>query len=96
MKIKIELDLTPEEFRKSLGMPDVAGLQDEALSLMKSRLGDDLGDLPMSSLVETWFTQGLSASRKVQELFTDAVTEALAGESQSSATAAEGRDKEDE
>jgi hypothetical protein len=63
---------------------------------MKSRLGDDLGDITMSSLVETWFTQGLSASRKVQELFTDAVAEALAGESQSSATAAKGRDKDDE
>ena len=30
MKIKIEFDLTPKEFRQSLGLPDIAGLQDTA------------------------------------------------------------------
>ena len=93
MKIKIEFDLTPEEFRRSLGLPDIAGLQEEALSLLKSRLGDDLDDIKVSSLVESWFTQGLAASRKVQELFATAVGEVLDGEKQTSATAAKGATK---
>lgn len=88
MKIKIEFDLTPQEFRQSLGLPDIAGLQDEALSLLQSRLGDDIGKIEMSSLVENWFTQGLAASRKVQELFTAAVAEVLDAETQTSATGA--------
>jgi hypothetical protein len=90
MKIKIEFDLTPQEFRQSLGLPDIAGLQDEAVSLLKSRLGEDIGDIKMSSLVENWFTQGLAASRKVQELFTAAVTEVLDAETQTSATGTKG------
>lgn len=93
MKIKIEFDLTPEEFRRSLGLPDIAGLQDEALSLLKSRLGEGLEDITMSSLVESWFTQGLAASRKVQELFTAAVAEVLDGETKTSATASKGAAK---
>lgn len=88
MKIKIEFDLTPQEFRQSLGLPDIAGLQDEALSLLQSRLGDDIGNIEMSSLVENWFTQGLAASRKVQELFTAAVAEVLDAETHTSATGA--------
>lgn len=88
MKIKIEFDLTPQEFRQSVGLPDIAGLQDEALSLLQSRLGDDIGKIEMSSLVENWFTQGLAASRKVQELFTAAVAEVLDAETQMSATGA--------
>lgn len=91
MKIKIEFDLTPEEFRRSLGLPDVGALQDEALSLLKSRLGDDLKEIKLSSLVETWFTQGLAASRKAQELFTAAVSEVLDGEPGSSAKAPRGK-----
>jgi hypothetical protein len=88
MKIKIEFDLTPQEFRQSVGLPDIAGLQDEALSLLQSRLGDDIGKIEMSSLVENWFTQGLAASRKVQEMFTAAVAEVLDAETQTSATGA--------
>ncbi len=93
MKIKIEFDLTPKEFRQSLGLPDIAGLQEEALSLLKSRLSDDLDDITVSSLVENWFTQGLAASRKVQELFTAAVAEVLEGEKQTSTTAAKSATK---
>ena len=93
MKIKIEFDLTPQEFRQSMGLPDIAGLQDEALSLLKTRLGDDIGDIKMSSLVENWFTQGLAASRKVQELFTAAVAEVLDAETQTSAKGAQGKTK---
>lgn len=93
MKIKIEFDLTPQEFRQSLGLPDIAGLQEEALSLLKSRLGDGLEDVKVSSLVESWFTQGLAASRKVQELFATAVAEVLDAETQTSATGAKGATK---
>jgi hypothetical protein len=71
-------------------MPDVSGLQEEVLAVLKSRLGDGLEDVNMSSLVESWFTQGLTASRKFQQLFATAVGEALAGDTQSSATAAGG------
>jgi len=93
MKIKIEFDLTPKEFRQSLGLPDIAGLQDEALSVLKSRLGDDLKNIKLSTLVESWFTQGLAASRKVQELFASAVAEVLDGETKPAAASAKGAAK---
>ena len=68
MKIKVEFDLTPEEFRESLGLPNISGLQDEALSFLKSRVSSDLDDVDLASVVESWFSQGIAVSRKVQEL----------------------------
>ena len=32
MKITVEFELTPQEFRESLGLPNISKLQDEALS----------------------------------------------------------------
>ena len=72
MKIKIEFDLTPQEFRESLGLPDIAGLQDEAVSFLKSRISTDLDNVDLATVVEAWFSQGIAASRKVQEILASA------------------------
>lgn len=72
MKIKVEFDLTPEEFRESLGLPNISGLQDEALAFLKSRVSRDLEDVDLAHVVESWFSQGIAVSRKVQELVASA------------------------
>ena len=80
MKIKIEFDLTPEEFRSSLGLPDIAGLQDEALELLKSQMSKSINDVDVVNIVETLLGQGIAASRKVQELVTAAASGILDGD----------------
>ncbi len=77
MKIKIEFDLTPEEFRSSLGLPDIAGLQDEALELLKSQMSSTIKDVDVVNVIETLLGQGIAASRKVQELVMSAATSIL-------------------
>ena len=77
MKIKIEFDLTPEEFRESLGLPDIAGLQDEALAMLKKRLSSDVQDVDMTKIVQSWFSQGIAASRKVQDMLAAAAAGVL-------------------
>lgn len=77
MKIKVEFDLTPEEFRESLGLPNISGLQDEALSFLKSRVSSDLDDVDMARVVESWFSQGIAASRKIQEIVASAASDFL-------------------
>ena len=68
MKIKVEFDLTPEEFRASLGLPDIAALQDEAVTMLKSKLSTNIEDIDVVGIVETMLGQGIAVSRKVQEL----------------------------
>ncbi len=39
MQIKIEIDVKPEELRRFLGLPDVAGLQEDMIRFLRDKLG---------------------------------------------------------
>ncbi|MGH8446995.1 MAG: DUF6489 family protein [Solimonas sp.] len=39
MQIKIEIDVRPEELRRFLGLPDVAGLQEDIVGFVRDKLG---------------------------------------------------------
>ncbi len=39
MQIKIEIDVKPEELRRFLGLPDVAGLQEEMIKFLREKVG---------------------------------------------------------
>ena len=38
MQIKIEIDVKPEELRRFLGLPDVAGLQDDVVRFLREKV----------------------------------------------------------
>ena len=80
MKIKVEFELTPAEFRESLGLPNISALQDEALAMLKERITSDVENIDVAEIIESWFTQGIAASRKVQELVVSAASSILVGE----------------
>ena len=81
MKIKVEFELTPQEFRESLGLPNISALQDEALAMLKDRITSDVENIDVAHIIESWFSQGIAASRKVQELVVSAASSILDGES---------------
>jgi hypothetical protein len=39
MQIKIEIDVKPEELRRFLGLPDIAGLQEEIIAFLREKVG---------------------------------------------------------
>ena len=39
MQIKIEIEVKPEELRRFLGLPDVAGLQEDVIHFLRDKLG---------------------------------------------------------
>jgi hypothetical protein len=86
MKIKVEFELTPQEFRESLGLPNISALQDEALAMLRDRITSNVENLDLAEIVESWFSQGIAASRKVQEILVSAASSVLDGESDDTAT----------
>ncbi|MDE2148618.1 MAG: hypothetical protein KGJ55_02045 [Gammaproteobacteria bacterium] len=38
MQIKIEVDLSPEELRRFLGLPDVGGLQEDVVAFLRDKV----------------------------------------------------------
>lgn len=39
MQIRVEVEVTPEELRRFLGLPDVAGLQDDIIAFLRDKVG---------------------------------------------------------
>jgi hypothetical protein len=58
MKVHIEVDMTPEEARAMMGLPDVAPLQQRMMEEMQSRLKSafDTGD--PEAMMQAWMPLG--------------------------------------
>jgi len=75
MKVHIELDMTPEEARGLMGLPDVAPLQKQMLDEMKARMTRAMEAGDMESLMRAWTpfvgNGGREALEQFQKFFWD-------------------------
>jgi hypothetical protein len=51
MQIKIEIDVKPEELRRFIGLPDVAGLQEDLINFVRSKVGSAASNFDPASFV---------------------------------------------
>ncbi len=65
MKLKFEVDLTPEEARTFLGLPDVTPIQKEVLARLQERLVQNLSYLDPQEVLRFWMS---GTSRGVDEI----------------------------
>jgi hypothetical protein len=54
MKVKFEVECTPDEVRQSLGLPDIGPLQQRMLSQMEAKMHENLRFLEPETLLKTW------------------------------------------
>ncbi len=57
MKVNIEIDVTPEEFRKLMGWPDVRGFQDELLEHLRKQMQAGAEGYDPLSLMKPYLSQ---------------------------------------
>jgi hypothetical protein len=71
MKVHVELDMTPEEARTLMGLPDVRPLQEEMMEEMQARMrrAMDAGD--MESLMRAFSPVGGEAFGRFQKFLWD-------------------------
>lgn len=79
MKLKIEVDCTPEEARTFLGLPDVTALNAHLVAEMKARMDQNLDLLKPDELMRTWMTFGGQATEQFRKLMTAAAASAMGG-----------------
>ena len=60
MKIKIDIDCTPQEARGFLGLPEVAPLQDTMMKELEKRLQDGLKTMDPEVLFKAWLPGGMA------------------------------------
>jgi Family of unknown function (DUF6489) len=67
MKIKIDIDCTPQEVRAFLGLPDVEPMQDAVLAKAQERVMEYLEARDPEALLKLWFPGGLQGLGQMQE-----------------------------
>ena len=70
MKIKIDIDCSPEEARAFLGWPDVADFQRAAMEQMQQRTAEYFESLEPDKLAKMFMPAGAEAWDAMQRAFT--------------------------
>lgn len=87
MNIKIEIEVTPEELRRFLGLPDVAGMQEDMVRYMRDKFSHSVENFDPATFVRE-SVKGSKPWKKLTEMANSLTAEILAGEEDDAATAA--------
>ena len=70
MKVNIEVDCTPDEARRFLGLPDVAPMQQTVMAAMEKQLVDTIQATDSQKLLDQWLPLGMKGVEQWQSLWT--------------------------
>ena len=68
MKIKFDIECTPDEMRGFFGLPDVKPMQERLLQEVEARLRANLAALDPETMLKTWLPAGLKGFEQLQEM----------------------------
>jgi hypothetical protein len=68
MKMTIEVDCSPEEARRFLGLPDVSSLNDHLVGEMKKRIDANMALVSPDELIKNWMAFGQGAQEQFRKL----------------------------
>lgn len=57
MRVKLDIDATPEEFRRVMGLPDVSGLNDELTDRLRERILEAVEGQDSQALLRQFLSQ---------------------------------------
>ena len=69
MKIRIDVDCTPEEARAFLGLPEVAPMQAAVMEKIQEQLMSNLAAMDPETLFKNWLPAGLQGIEQIQKAF---------------------------
>ena len=74
MKITINVDCTPEEARRYMGLPDVAPMQEAILKEMQERMLASAKAMQPVEMMQTWLPMGVESWLDMQKQFWEKMT----------------------
>jgi hypothetical protein len=69
MKLKFDIDCTPDELRGFFGLPEVKPMQDRLMEAVEERLRANLQALDPDAMLKAWMPAGLKGFEQLQEMF---------------------------
>ncbi len=76
MKIKIDIDCTPEEARSFFGLPDVRPMQEALIAQLQERMSANLAAMDPETMIKTWMPMGLQGLEQMQKAFWSQMSQA--------------------
>jgi hypothetical protein len=67
MKIKVDIDCTPEEARTFLGLPDVQPMQKAVMAEMTQRLTQAMTAMDPETMLKTWLPASIQGWEQMQK-----------------------------
>ena len=81
MKVHVEIECSPEEARRFMGLPDVTPLNDKLVEEMQSRMEKNLALMSPDTMMSSWMAVGTQAQDAFLKLMTTGAASAFkAGE----------------
>ena len=74
MKMTIEVDCSPEEARRFLGLPDVSAMNDHLVSEMSKRIDSNMSLLNPEEFMKNWMSFGTGAQEQFRRFMDAAAT----------------------
>ena len=74
MKMTIEVDCSPEEARRFLGLPDVSVLNDHLVAEMSKRIDSNMSLLNPEEFMKNWMNFGTGAQEQFRRFMETAST----------------------
>lgn len=69
MKLKIDVDCTPEEARAFLGLPDVKPMQEAILAEVQARMMKTIAAMDPETMMKTWLPATMQGWEQLREAF---------------------------
>ena len=69
MKISFDIDCTPEEARRFLGLPDVTAANEALVDELTKRAGEMAASMDPEKMMEQWMSAGVKGFGDLQQAF---------------------------
>jgi uncharacterized protein DUF6489 len=76
MKVQVEVDMTPDEARRLLGLPDVSKLQNEMMKEVERRMKAALDTSDLEGMMRAWSPLGGQGFEQFQRFLWDSARRA--------------------
>ena len=84
MKVNVEIDMTPDEARKLMGLPDVSRMQEEMVREMQKRMKAAMDTSDPEAMFKAWMPLGGQGFEQFQRFLWDSAKRAAGPAAKSS------------
>lgn len=69
MKVTFDVECTPDEARRFLGLPDVAPMQEALMKELENQMRENMRSLDPETMLKTWLPATMQGWGEVQKMF---------------------------